>query len=47
MNNIFDEIKSELLAISDELETEGYTDFEQPEVIGFIDEEFNSVWEGR
>ena len=43
----YTELTETLLSVGAEMETEGYTDFEQPEVMGFIDEGFNQVWEDR
>jgi len=47
--SIYQEIVAELQAIAEEIETEtdGYTDFEQPDPMGFIEDNFNSVWEDR
>lgn len=46
MNSIYQEICETLDAIAAEI-SEGYEDCDEPEEMGFIADEFNSVFEGR
>lgn len=47
MNSIYQEIVETLDAIAADLSDEGYTDYDEPETMGFIADEFNAVWEDR